>query len=517
MRVGDHEQLELLEAFHRIGNAGDRVAAMPEYHHGADNVALVDLLLWKQDAVEPPGRGDPGRLHVLLAGPRRAPGLGRHFVEPALEVVVLDLPDASPMLPSRFRQAVIERQRGDIEPEIGRALHVGVAAENVGARPGLADVAREQQRDAGGAHVGRADRLLRLTHAPDQGGGLLLREFLGDALELLARNTGDALHFLRWVLLDLLQDLVHAVDTLRQEFLVLPAVLHDVPHHPHQHRDVGAGADAHVFGAVRGRAGEARIDDDEVRPVDFLSGQDVLHRDRVSLRRVAAHDDHGLGVAQVVVRVRLRSVTPRVGHARHRRRMADAGLVIDRIGAPEGAELPEQVGALVGELGRTEPEHRIRARLGTDRRQLVADFVDGLVPGDPLPLAAHQLHRVFQPSVAVDDFANGGALGAMGAAVDRAFPGRLLADPDAVLHLRRDRAAHRAMGAHVLLDLDRCAGAAGAAVAFFTEPNWIEPTAARPPTASPERLRKVRRSTYPRRDLRSWLVACCGSPRRSCA
>src|ERR1051325_2008846 len=50
-----------------------------------------------------------------------------------------------------------------------------------------------------------------------------------------------------------------AVDALADEFLVFPAVLDDVPHDPVQHRDDGAGPDAHVFGGMRGGAGHARL------------------------------------------------------------------------------------------------------------------------------------------------------------------------------------------------------------------------------------------------------------------
>ena len=192
--------------------------------------------------------------------------------------------------------------------------------------------------------------------------------------------------------------------------------------------------------------------DDHVAAVDLLRGEEMLHRDRVRLGRVAADEDHRLGVADVVVGVGLRAVAPGVGDAGDRRRVADARLVVDRVRAPEGAELAEQIGALVGELGRAEPEDRIRAVLAADVHQLVADLVDRLIPRDPLPLAVDELHRVFQPAVAVHDLADRRALGAVRAAVDRALPGRLLAGPDAVLDLGRHRAADRAVGADVLLD-----------------------------------------------------------------
>ena len=170
------------------------------------------------------------------------------------------------MPPRALGEAVVERQGHDIEPDIGRALHVVVAAEDVRASAGLADIAGEQQRDAARPHIGGADRVLRLAHAPDQRRRLLRREHLGDALELLAGDAGDALDLLGSPLLDLLAHVVEAVDALRDELLVLPAVLEDVPHHPVEHRDVGPRPQPHIFGRVRSRARHARIDDDDSSP-----------------------------------------------------------------------------------------------------------------------------------------------------------------------------------------------------------------------------------------------------------
>ena len=288
------------------------------------------------------------------------------------------------MPPRAFGQAVVERQRHDIEAEIGRALHVGVAAEDVGAGAEAADVAGGQQRDAERAHVGGADRVLGRAHAPDQRRGLLGREHLGDALELRARHAGDALDFFRRPLLDFLADVVHAVDALLDEFLVLPAVLEDVPQHSVDHRNVGAGADAHIFGRMRGGARQARIDDDHVGAVELLAFQHVLQRHRMRLGGIAAHDDHGLGVADVVVAVGHRAVAPGIGYAGDGGRMADARLVVRVVGAPERRELAIEIGAFVGELGRAEPVDRIRPGLAADLHQLVADLVDRHVPGDPL-------------------------------------------------------------------------------------------------------------------------------------
>src|SRR5258707_8158945 len=135
--------------------------------------------------------------------------------------------------------------------------------------------------------------------------------------------------------------------------------------------------------------------------------------------------------------------------------MADAGLVIDRIGAPERPELAEQIAAFIGEFRRSEQIDRVGAGLGADLEHLVTDLVDGLVPGDALPLAVDELHRIFQTPVAMDQLTHRRTLGAVRAAIDRAIPGWLLADPDAILDFGDYGAADRAMRADVLPDVRR--------------------------------------------------------------
>src|SRR6202023_3042523 len=113
------------------------------------------------------------------------------------------------------------------------------------------------------------------------------------------------------------------------------------------------------------------------------------------------------------------------------------------------------IGPFVGELGRAEPVDRFRSRRLSDREQLVADFVDGLIPRDSRPLAVDEFHRIFETSLAVHKFAHGCTFRAVRAAIDRAIPARLLADPDAVRDPCRDGAADRAMGTDILTHLDR--------------------------------------------------------------
>ena len=455
MRIGDHEQFELLDALHHLRHARHGVAAVPHDDHALHDIALVDVIRVGQRRIEPAGPRDARQFHVLLAGAGRTARLRRHFVEARLQIIVFDLPDARPVLPGAFDQTVIERQRHDIEADIGRALHVAVAAEDVGAAAEGADIAGRQQQVAIGADVGGADGVLGAAHAPDEGRRLLLGEGLGDLLQLLAGNAGDALDLFRRPLRDFGADLVHAVDALLDEFLVFPAIVEDVVQHAPDHRDVGAAAEPDIFGGVGRGAGEARVEHEHVGAVDLLAGQDVLQRHRMRFGGIRPHEDDGLRVADVVVGIGHRAVAPGIGDAGDGGGVADAGLMIDRVGAPERREFAEQIAAFVGEFRGAQQIDRIGARLGADLEHLVADLVDRLVPRDLLPLAVDQLHRIFQPAVAVHEFAHRGALGAMRAAVDRAVPGRLLADPDAVLHFGDHGAADRAMRADVLFDFRR--------------------------------------------------------------
>ena len=362
------------------------------------------------------------------------------------------------MPPRPFDEAVIERQRHHIEADIGRALHVVVAAENVGALAGSADVASEQEGDAARAHIGGADRVLGLAHAPHQRRRLLRCEHLCDALELFARHATDALNLVRSPFFDFLAEIVVPVDSLLDKFLVLPAVLDDVPHHAVEHRNVGTGTQSHVFGGMRGGARQARIDDDEIGMIKLGAFENMLQRDRMRFCGIATPDEDRLGIADVVKAVGHRAVAPGIGHAGDGGRMADARLVIGIVGAPERAELAEQIGAFIGHLGRTKPIDRVRPRLRADVENLVADLADRLVPSDPRPLTVDELHRIFEPTFAAHQFAHRRALGAMRAAIDGTVPGRLLADPDIVGDLGQDRATNGAMGADAFADRDLGAG-----------------------------------------------------------
>src|ERR1700751_977942 len=112
--------------------------------------------------------------------------------------------------------------------------------------------------------------------------------------------------------------------------------------------------------------------------------------------------------------------------------MTDTRLMVRVVGAPERGKLAIEIGALVGEFRRAEPVHGIRPGLLADRHYFIAYLVDRRLPRHAGPLAVDELERISEPPIAVHEFAHRGALGAMRAAIDRAVPARLLADPYAV-------------------------------------------------------------------------------------
>lgn len=100
---------------------------------------------------------------------------------------------------------------------------VTVTAEDVRPASNTPTLPVARKQVAVGANVRRADGVLRAAHAPDERGRTHLRECLRDLLHLLAGDAGDPLassgvHFATSA------RLIHAVNTLGDEFLVFPAV-----------------------------------------------------------------------------------------------------------------------------------------------------------------------------------------------------------------------------------------------------------------------------------------------------
>ncbi len=445
IRVDHHQQVELLHGRLHVRQAGLAVRRVAPVEHGFQVGRLVDVLVLLVDGVEPARHGNAGLFHQFLG------------TEARLHPVVVDAPDVAEVLPGALGQAVVAGQRIAVRADVGRALHVVVAAVDVGAAAGHADIAERQLQDRQRAHVGGADVVLGNAHAPDHRRWLVLGQHFGRHAHRRFRHAGDVGDFIGRPFRHFLAHVVHAVGAGGDVVLVFPAVLEDVPEHAPDQRDVGARAHAHiVVGEARG-AGEARVDHDHLG-AQFLGVQEVQHRDRVRLGRIRADEHHGLRVMKVVERVRHGAIAEGLGHAGDGGRVADARLVVAVVRAPEGRPFAQQVSLLVAVLRAADQHQRIRTGLLADLQHLVADLVDRLVPGDAGVLAVHQLHRVAQAVLAEAVLAHRGALGAVGAHVDRRIEGRLLAYPDTVADDGIDRAADRAVAADGALEfgLDRC-------------------------------------------------------------
>ena len=72
MRIGHDQQLELIESFHRFGDARDAVAGMPLNEHRPHSILLIDLILWQRTASNQRVSGMPGASIDFLESKRES-------------------------------------------------------------------------------------------------------------------------------------------------------------------------------------------------------------------------------------------------------------------------------------------------------------------------------------------------------------------------------------------------------------------------------------------------------------
>ncbi len=277
-----------------------------------------------------------GFKHAVDPARHRHAGLFHHGLGSvaALHPFVIHTPNRAPVLPRAFGKTVVPGQRFRIGADIGRALDIVVTAEYVRPAAGNANVAERELEDAKRAHIGVTDRVLGDAHAPNHRARTVLVHGLCHIEHVLLVHPGDIGYALGSPLHDFLARVFHAVDAVADELLVFPAVLEDVIEHAPDEGNVGTRANAHEMVGLGSGASEARIHHDHLRAL-LLGVQHVQHRHRMRLRGVAADEQHRPGVLHVVVGVGHRTITPGVRHPGHRRRVADARLVIAVVGAPE--------------------------------------------------------------------------------------------------------------------------------------------------------------------------------------
>ena len=241
--------------------------------HALDRVGLLHIIGIKH-AVEPARHGDAFSLHQLLVG------------KAAEHVVIVHVPDPRPVLPGTGGDAVIAWQSVRQHTEVGSALNVVVAAEDIGATAGRAHIAERQLQDAVGPGIVITVGVLGAAHAPDHSAGPVHGERTGDPLQLRARSAGHTLDLLRRPARNLVAHHVHAVDALADKILVFPAVLEDVPENAPDQRHVSARAETHILVGMGCRTREARITDDDLGAVLLLGLKNVQQCYRMRLGRV---------------------------------------------------------------------------------------------------------------------------------------------------------------------------------------------------------------------------------------
>ena len=153
-------------------------------------------------------------------------------------------------------------------------------------------------------------------------------------------------------------------------------------------RDVGAGLELAVDVGVVGDPVAPRVDVDDLRaaaPRLLEEGR----RDRVVRGRVAAGEDRDVGVHDVAVGRGDRARADALEQRRDARGVAQPGAVVDVVGAEAGADqLLEEVGLLVGALGRAEAGDARPGRARRGSRAAARDQVERLVPASPRGSAA---------------------------------------------------------------------------------------------------------------------------------
>ncbi len=185
------------------------------------------------------------------------------------------------------------------------------------------------------------------------------------------------------------------------QIFVGDAVVRDgVVDHAAEEGDVGAGANLHVHVGVRGGAREARIDHDGFCVAVNLGFDRPLEAAGMVFGRIAAHDQHHVGVLDV---------DPAIGHCAasecgpqtgDRRAVSNPGLVF-QVADPQAAHTFDDeiiefvgVGAAAGEGDAFAAVHGFAVRIFLDEGvvarllYLLRDFVVGLIPGDVFPVGA---------------------------------------------------------------------------------------------------------------------------------
>ncbi|MNC31369.1 hypothetical protein D3C75_796880 [compost metagenome] len=303
------------------------------------------------------------------------------------------------------RQVHVAGQTQRQQAEVGVALDVGVATQGVDPATGHADVAQQQLDHARATDHLRAVGVVGPAQGVEEGGGAVRHAGAGedraDLQEIILGRTANVGDHFRGVAADVrLEQVPHTARVAEAQValgvaffvelvgpgaavvaalvlvvaaeqavvevvvlahdqagvgvvahvLVLDLVVADqVIDHAHQEGHVGAGADRRVDVGHCSTAVEARVNDDDLGAVANLRLDHPFEAHRVRFGRVAAHDQHHVGVFDIDPVIGHRATAEGRRQGRDGRGVADAGLAVGAENAQRaGKALVERAGFAAG-------------------------------------------------------------------------------------------------------------------------------------------------------------------------
>ena len=286
---------------------------------------------------------------------------------------------------------------------------------------GLADVPGDRAHGDQAARVVGARRVLGDAHAPEDDPGARLAPQPRDLADRRRVDTADLRGALGRVLLDELGQLAEVGDAVADERAVDEPARDHLVQHAVVEGDVGARLDLAEDVRVVGDPFAPGVDHDQLRAaaaglLEERGGHGVVGR------RVRPREDRHVGVDDVAVGRRHGARADALEQRGHAGGVAQAGAVVDVVGAEAGPDqLLEEVGLLVGALRRSEAGDRAGTVAVVDRLEPGGGEIECLVPG--------RLAEVRHDLVVVDDAPGALAPAALALDVGRER-GLRIRDPD---------------------------------------------------------------------------------------
>ena len=286
---------------------------MTPKNHCACVVRLIQVLFRLQDTVDPTRYRD-----TLLVHHRTRLSVFIQRSEATFQPIEILFPYTRPVSPRARCQTVVARQCICQNTQVGCALYVTVATEDVGTTTCNTHVTQRQLEHTVCTCVVVTVGVLSTTHTPDNCTWTVVRQSASNTLELRTRSAGYTLNLCRVPALNLFTDVIHAVDTSTDELFIFPVILEDVPENTPDQRNVCAGTETHVLVSMGCGTGESWVTYDHRCVVLFFRFEDMQQRHRMRFGWVTPDQEDRFRLVNIVVGVGHRTVTPGIRYTCHR-------------------------------------------------------------------------------------------------------------------------------------------------------------------------------------------------------